>query len=125
MEAEDLFKGRFGVIIAFLTVVVFFGAFYFELTTRNVIWIIFFFAFGDLNYWNWRITWKNRYLVSAVVFALAGVAGLLNVFYSNLFEWRTIWLVTIILFVLAVPISALLRSLSTNVKSDEMVKLKN
>jgi hypothetical protein len=109
--ADDLFRGRFGAIIAFLTVAVFFGAFYFDITTRNVIWIIFFFAFGGLNYWNYRITWKYRYLVSAVVFSLAGVAGLLNIFFSNLIQWRTIWLVTIILFVLSVPIAALLRSL--------------
>lgn len=122
--ADDLFRGRFGVVIAFLTVVVFFGAFYFDIVTRNAIWIIFFFAFGGLNYWNYRITWRYRYLVSGVVFVLAGFAGLLNVFLSDLIQWRTIWLVAVILFVLAVPIAALLRSFGRR-KYNEMTKLKN
>jgi hypothetical protein len=110
--ADDLFRGRLGAFIAFLTVVIFFGAFYFDdATTRGVIWVIFFFAFGGLNYWNYRITWRYRYLVSAMIFLLGGVAGLINIFFSNMIQWKTIWLVTIILFVLAVPITALLRGL--------------
>ncbi|MBS3077214.1 hypothetical protein J4233_02990 [Candidatus Pacearchaeota archaeon] len=117
--ADDLFRGKFGAIIAFAAVIFFLGGFYFDVATRNVIWIVFFFAFAGLNYWNHKITSRYRYLVTTVIFLLAGLVGIVNVFSGEIVQWKTIWMVTIILFVLAVPIAALLRGLSGRRNAEE------
>lgn len=108
---DNIFSGRGGAIMATVAVVLFLGGFYFEsLFVRNLIWVIFFMGFAGVNFWNSKRTGKYRYLVTGVVFILAGVVGLFNIFFFDTISWRAIWLVSIIFFVLAQPIASLFRS---------------
>lgn len=116
---RNLFLGRGGAITALLAVVFFFGGFYFDILIRNLIWVVFFFGFGAINFWNSRRTGKYRYVVTGIIFLLAGVVGLFNVFFFDTISWRAIWLITVVLFVLAVPIASLLRSIGIGRKGDE------
>ncbi|MFH1802916.1 MAG: hypothetical protein ABH864_05725 [archaeon] len=105
----DLFDGRVGVVFAILAVALFFGAFHFGIFVRNIIWVVFFLAFGVIYFWNFKRTGVSKYLVSSIIFWLAAAFGLFNVFVEAV-PWRTIWLVTIILYVLSGPIAALFKS---------------
>jgi hypothetical protein len=109
MERE-LFDGKFGVLIAALAAVVFFGAFYFSLGVRNFIWTIFFFVYAGVYFWDYRRTGKMRDLISAVVFLLAGITAVVMLFGLGI-SWQMLWISTIVLYVLSGPIAALLRGI--------------
>lgn len=104
---DNLFRGRLGVVFAILAVALFFGAFYFGIFARNVIWIVFFIIFGGIYFWNFKRTEASKHLVSSIIFWLAGVFAIFNLFLGV--SWRAIWLVTIILYVLSGPIAALIK----------------
>ncbi|MBU0907863.1 MAG: hypothetical protein KKD18_04480 [Nanoarchaeota archaeon] len=116
---RNLFVGHFGAIVALIAVIFFFGGFYFDVLVRNTIWTVFFFGFGIINLWNSKRTGRFRYVVTGTVFLLATVVGFFNTFFFDSIPWSAIWLISVILFVLAVPIASLLRSVGLGRNKEE------
>lgn len=114
--SKNLFRGRIGALVAALAALIFFGAFYFDITTRNIIWTLFFIIYGIIYLVNFMLTQSYRYLVSAIAFFLASIVALINTFFIELFSWRTIWISAVILLVLSAPIAALLNGLGNKNK---------
>jgi predicted membrane-bound mannosyltransferase len=105
---DNIFNGKVGAIMAILAVALFLGAFYFDTFIRNTVWTILFAILGGLHFWNYKLTWRRKYLAASAIFWLATIVSIANAF-LEIISWKTIWITTIVLYVLSRPLAALFR----------------